>query len=231
MGAVLDISNELWWRRALLPNYKVGRAAQLVHLHPSTFSRWQNAAYVIPKRERGRGVSYLQLIEAAIVARMRKSGIKLSTIRLSRQFCSEKLQTEYPFATYKFYTDGTDLLMDFDDVFVGDRNGKAVVSNRGGQLIWSDMLRDILKTFDYENDVVIRWHVAGADNPIIIDPRIGFGAPTINGVPTEAIFDRWQSGDSSNDISEDYELQKKSVRTAINFEGRLRNEAFEGDFG
>lgn len=230
MGAAVDITKQLWWKRASLPAYPVGRAAQLVHLHPTTLARWQNLAYVIPKRERGNGFSYLQLIEAAVVAQMRSVPIKLADIRAARAFVAEKIGSPYPFATHKFKTDGVDLLMEFDDVFDGDKTEKTVVANRGGQLAWSPMFMETIKTFEYDGNVVVRWKVAGANSPIIIDPRVAFGETTVQGVPTGAVFERWSAGEDAAELAEDYGIGRALIRKAIQFEGRLRDQAFEGDF-
>ena len=232
MSAAHNLEDEFWKKRAALPSYKVGRAAQFVNLSPSTLSRWQNLAYVIPNRERGKGLSYLQLIEAAVVAQMRKSKIKLADIRSARAFLAQKLgATEFPFATHKFKTDGVDLLMEFDDVFQeGNGKGKSVIANRGGQLVWADMLANTIKQFHYEDNLVVNWNVGGIDKHIIIDPRIGFGAPTVNGIPTETIYSRWQAGNDSDEMSYDFGLTKDLIIEAVNFEGRLHNKTFKGYF-
>jgi uncharacterized protein (DUF433 family) len=60
--------------------------------------------------------------------------------------------------------------------------------------------------------------VAGVSSPIIIDPRILFGSPAINGTPTWIIKGRWNAGESDTDIAEDFGLQNDEVRKALEFE-------------
>ena len=127
-------------------------------------------------------------------------------------------------------TDGVDLLMEFDDVFDGDGTDKTVVANRGGQLGWSPMFKKTIKSFEYQDNVVIRWKVAGTESPIIIDPRVAFGETNVQGIPTGVIFQRWNAGEDSNDLAEDFGIGRTLVRKAIQFEGRLRDKAFEADF-
>lgn len=230
MSAVRHLVNSFWWERASLPNYQVGRAAQFVKMSASTLARWQNLAYVIPKKDRGKGYSYLQLIEAAVVAKMRQAGVKLGDIRSAREFVARQLKSEYPFATHKFSTDGVDLLLDFDDVFKGDGKGKRVVANKSGQLVWSDMIAKTIRQFEYDNNIVVQWHVAGEEKSIVIDPRVSFGAPTICGLPTEAAFARYEGGEPLQDIADDYDIDESLIREAVIFEGRLRNDAFRPHF-
>jgi uncharacterized protein (DUF433 family) len=97
--------------------------------------------------------------------------------------------------------------------------GTLVKASQAGQLAWKDIIGR-LKEFEYEHEgVVIRWHVAGASSPIIIDPRISFGAPTVGGIPTWIIKGRWNAGESDTDIAEDFGLEKEQVRKALDFEG------------
>ena len=76
-----------------------------------------------------------------------------------------------------------------------------------------------LNEFEYENGgIVLKWHVAGMASPIIIDPRISFGAPAVKGTPTWVIAGRWQAGEMDSDIAEDFSITKEDVREALRFE-------------
>ena len=91
-------------------------------------------------------------------------------------------------------------------------------ADQGGQLAWESVIGR-LREFEYEKDgIVLRWHVAGTSKPIIIDPRISFGAPTVL-TPTWVIRGRWDAGESDSDIADDFGLKKEEVREALKFEG------------
>lgn len=91
--------------------------------------------------------------------------------------------------------------------------------DQGGQLAWEAVLGR-LNEFDYEHQgIVIKWHLGGPKSPIIIDPRIGFGAPTIDGTPTWVLSARWDAGESVKEIAEDFDLSSEKVREALIFEG------------
>jgi hypothetical protein len=80
--------------------------------------------------------------------------------------------------------------MDYEELEGEKGRGTLVKASQAGQLAWKDIIRR-LKEFEYEHEgVAIRWHVAGTSSPIIIDPRISFGAPTVGGTPTWIIKGR-----------------------------------------
>ena len=64
---------------------------------------------------------------------------------------------------------------------------------------------------------------AEAPQAIVIDPNISFGKPTLvgSGVPTNALYERFQAGDSSQELADDYGLDIAEVDEAIRFESRL----------
>jgi len=82
-------------------------------------------------------------------------------------------------------------------------------------------LGPVLKEFEYDDGggVAIRWHVAGEHSPVVIDPRISFGAPSVNGTPTWIIKGRFEAGESDSEIAEDFNLNVPAVREALKFEG------------
>jgi uncharacterized protein (DUF433 family) len=65
---------------------------------------------------------------------------------------------------------------------------------------------------------VLRWRVAGRSSPIIIDPRISFGAPAVRDTPTWIIAGRWNAGESDSDIAEDFDIEVEEVREALKLE-------------
>ena len=95
-----------------------------------------------------------------------------------------------------------------------------LAASKGGQLAWSDIIGR-LQEFDYENEdgLAIRWHVAGRDAKVIIDPRIQFGAPSVEGVATWAFKGRWDAGEDLDDIADDFGVSNLDVLAALRFEG------------
>lgn len=211
---------ELWRRRLYVPFYKTGEAARYAGTSTQTASRWHGQAAILPDRENRSDYSYMQLIELAVVAAMRKEGVSLKAIRSARDYIAQILNKEYPFAEYRFKTDGTDLILDYEQVDPDAEVDKLLYASKAGQLGWKEILDRRLREFEYEDGgVAIRWRLGGLESDVLIDPRISFGAPVVRGVATWAILGRWQAGESIADIADDFELSTDEVSDALKFEG------------
>jgi uncharacterized protein (DUF433 family) len=223
MTLISELPHEPWRRRLFLPTYQVGEVARYADISPQTGAAWHKvgprAAAPLSEKERRAALSYMQLIEVAVVAAARKAGVSLHRSRATRDYISKTLKSEFPFCEYRFKTDGKSLWLEYDQVEGDKGKGKLLRPDHHGQLAWGEIVGR-LKEFEYEDDkFVIRWRVAGSSSPIIIDPRISFGAPTVDGTPTRVIAGRWNAGESVDDIAQDFGLQKTQVRKALEFEG------------
>lgn len=215
---------DLWKKRLQTPSYTVKEAARFARTSPQTISNWQkisgNKPGAISSREPGSALTYMQLIEVGVVAAMRKAGVPLKAIRSARDYLSTNFDSRFPFVEYRFKTSGKDLIVASEDLRKADKN-KLVVVSESGQYAWREILQQLLQEFEYtaeENGSVVRWNVAGRDQPIIIDPRIAYGSPSVSGIQTAVIANRWKSGDTVEDIAEDFELQKSVIMSALHFE-------------
>ena len=214
---------ELWRERLSAPAYRIMEAARYARTSNQTIRSWEklqgNHITIVTAREEREALSYLQLIEVGVVAAMRKSGVKLDTVRNARQYLSEAFNSPHPFAQYRFKTDGKTLFMDYDQIVVAEKD-KLLNINERGQLAWNEILSGLLQEFEYDSEIgtVLRWRVDGMESPIRIDPRIAFGSPNVRGIPTWVLRDRWASGDGIGDIAEDYDLTSDLVNAALRFE-------------
>ncbi len=203
-------SHEFWKDRLDVPNYAVGEAARYASVAAATVGRWHKNT-TLGGRESGAKLSYLQLIELAMVAAWKKEGMKLADIRVARAYYSAKFDTPHPFATLRLKTDGIDLAM--------DAGAELLIGNKRGQLAWKSMIGQRFKEFEYEDGLVSRWRAAGVTSPVIIDPRVRFGAPHVQGVPTWLLKERWEAGEPLDEIAEDLSVTEKNLKAALVFEG------------
>ncbi len=167
----------------------------------------------------GTELSYLELIEVAVVAACRKAGVRMGAVRETREYARTKLGVEHPFATLRFKTDGRSLVFDLAQIEPGE-TGKLVHTNLGGQLEWNELLASVLLEFDYDDDsdLAIRWKVGGAGSPIVIDPRISFGSPAVYGVPTWLLKERFMAGETIRETAKDFGIRPADVKRALEFE-------------
>lgn len=211
-----------WRRRVNVPHYQVREAARYAKVSPQTVIYWQKGAagaLLVPRDPR-EALSYMQLIEMAVVAKMRHQGVSLKRIRDAREYVGSTLKSEFPFAEYRFKTDGRRLFMNYAEI-VGIKRGREILlrPDQQGQLAWESFIGE-LQEFEYEREeIVIRWHVAGLRSRVAIDPRYSFGAPMVEGIPTWAIKGRWTAGELPDEIADDFGIGKEEVIDALSFEG------------
>jgi hypothetical protein len=157
-------SAEGWRKRLHIPAYQVGEAARYAQISAQTVSAWHKSddrRVLSAKRDRER-LSYLQLIELAVVAAFRKAKIALPEIRAAREHVKRELKSQHPFAEFKFKRYGKSLFTEF--VESGRKN--LLKANQAGQLEWKEIVGSVLQEFEYEHEgVAIRLHVAGPSSP------------------------------------------------------------------
>jgi len=219
---VATAHSELWRKRLNVPAYRIMEAARYARTSNQTIRNWEKIrgnSSVVTGRDDREALSYLQLIEVGVVAAMRQSGVKLDTIRDARKYLSAEFNSPFPFAQYRFKTDGKTLFMDYDQIVEADKDKLLNVTEQG-QLAWNQILSGLLQEFEYDTQIgtVLRWRVAGVDSPVLIDPRIAFGSPHVSGIPTWVLRDRWKSGEGIGDIADDYDISNDLVTAALRFE-------------
>jgi uncharacterized protein (DUF433 family) len=219
---------EPWHRRLYLPTYTVKETARYARVHSRTVTRWfygaRDMQAVLSERERRAPLSYMQLIEVAIVASFRRAGVPMRRIRKAREYFARQFDSEFPFAEYRVVNQGVHILLDLEGLWPADEIRKVIVTNADGQMAWADMIGSRFDEFDFAFDLAIRWHPAGRQSPIVIDPRIAFGAPMVGGIPTRILHGRWRAHESVARISANYGLEEVEVEAALQFE-RTREAA------
>jgi uncharacterized protein (DUF433 family) len=213
--------DEPWRRRLYLPAYQIAEAARYAQISTQTVTAWHKIeAAMLSQRDKRAALSYLQLMYVAVVAAFRKQKVKLDRIRAAREWAARTLESEYPFAEYRFKEEAKHLWLDSSQI-ADLKPGTVIQADQEGQLAWEPIIGR-LQEFEYEHEgIVLRWHVAGVNSAIIIDPRISFGAPTVRGTPTWVIKGRYDAGESDSDIAGDFGIDKQEVREALKFEGVL----------
>lgn len=218
---------EPWRERLAIPNYPIGEASRYAGVRPGTVRNWHHREGgprgPLATRAPGSALSYLQLIEVAVVAACRKAGMHLAEIAEAREFAAVQLGTDYPFAREGFKLRGKELLLEMKEIVGSSGDGKLVLlhkkgRNSKGQLGWDAIIGPKLNEFDYDSELAVRWHVGGPSSPIVIDPRISFGSPAIKGTPTWLVRDRWLAGESPDYIARDLRLRVPDVTAALEFE-------------
>ena len=217
-----------WRSRLALPAYRFRDAARYAGVPTRTVTYWHRASVerpaTLPGRELRRSLSYYKLIEVAFVATFRRLGISLQKIRAARDYAARELDSEFPFVQYAWKTEGVHLMLQLSDI-VGDAEaGELVAADLHGQIAWGGVFAERFEEFDYQDEIAAVWHVASRGNPVSIDSRVAFGAPSVNGIPTWILKGRWDAGETIGDIQADYGLAPGDIAHGLRFEGVLEDE-------
>jgi uncharacterized protein (DUF433 family) len=213
---------EPWKRRLYLPAYTVASVARYAGTSPQTIAYWfyggGNLGPALPGKEQRKPLSYLQLIEIAFVTTFRGLNVSLQRIRKAREYAAQTLNSEYPFIELRWKTEGHHMLLDLIDIEQDAELNRLIVADQNGQIGWEKLVGERFIQFDYIGGLALIWHVAGRESPVIIDPRIAFGAPTIRGIATWVIKGRWEAKETKEDIKDDFGLTDEEIEYALKFE-------------
>lgn len=217
-----------WRSRLTLPAYHFRDAARYAGVPTRTVTYWHRAAAsgpaTLPGRAPRRSLSYYELIEVAFVATFRRLGISLQKIRAARDYAARELRSDFPFVQYAWKTEGSHLMLRMHDITGDVEAGKMVAADMNGQVAWEGVVADRFTEFDYQDDIAVVWHVARRGNPVLIDPRVAFGAPSVRGIPTWILKGRWDAGETIGHIQDDYGLPQEDVLHGLRFEGVSEDE-------
>jgi len=172
--------------------------------------------------------SFLNLIELYVLSAFRREHqVQMPKIRNAMEYLKTQLHSARPLISEDMQTDGT-------NIFV-EKVGSLINASEHGQLVMKALLIEHLKRIDRDaRGVPVRlfpftWSrseqtnpakVAAAPRIISIDPGVAFGRPVITGsrVPTIEIFQRFNAGESPEDLAADFGRQTEEIIEAIRCE-------------
>lgn len=218
------------------PVYGVSEAAVLLGLRADRARAWldgyarrgANYAPVIRLEPTGDAtVTWGEFVELGYLREYRRKGVSLQRLRpvideLRRQFA-----TPYPLATAKPFVVGKELVLE-----IQEKNdipaAIAIVIRSGQQVLLADEATRFFRKVEFDppdHGDVRRMRPAGRASPVVIDPLVRFGRPTVLGVATERFWELFDAGESVEEIAEGYDMADGLVRAAIAYEEQLRSLA------
>lgn len=217
------------------PAYSILEAAGYLRLPVSTLRAWMLGQHYRDRGERkffkpvieiadpnNRQLSFINLVEAFVLAGVRrKHDISLPKVRNAVNYLRHTFDTKRPLAEEKFQTDGVDLFV--------EKFGSLIGATQEGQVQMREIIRDRLKRVDRDpkgvpEKIVLflsgRERTRSAD--VVIDPKFSFGRPILDGlgVRTAILAERFDAGDSVEDLAHEYDAPPEAIQNAIRCERR-----------
>jgi len=164
---------------------------------------------------------FRNVVEAHVLSAIRRRhGVALNEVRRALSYVARTFSSEHPLADAEFQTDGVHLFV--------ERYGHLVNASEEGQIAMRELLEAHLERIDRNPKGVpirlypfTRYHGDIEEpRPVTIDPRVAFGRPVLSGtgIPTEVVADRFNAGETIEELARDYGRPRGEIEEAIRFE-------------
>lgn len=211
-----------------VPAYTLAEAAGLIGVPASTLQKWTRGRSFQTKRGTSTSspiiktpvkgfLSFTNIVEAHILAGLRKERIGLDKIRTAVHCVERSFGVQHALAREQFKTDGVSLFV--------DKLGKLLNVSHDGQVAMREVLDRHLKRVVFDDGRAVRLfplHRPEAPRTIVIDPRRAFGRPTLAGtsVPIVDIKSRFDCGEDVEVLAQDYQVPVQAVQEALRASGK-----------
>jgi uncharacterized protein (DUF433 family) len=177
----------------------------------------------LPAIGRATALSFLELMELRVVKALVDRDVSLQHVRRAAQVAAERFGTRHPFASRRVFTDGRHIFSAISD----EMDAPNVVKWTAAEIdqvvagpVFDQFLSEI--EFDAGTSLAERWWPRGRRVPVVLDPKVSFGAPIVagTGIRTSALA-RLAGASSVRDAAIAYEIDLAQARAAVDFEGAL----------
>lgn len=209
-------------------------AAQVLQVPQSTLHWWLEGGerngrtyepVLRPQATGTKGVTWGEFVEARYLREYRRTlGVQLSSLRRFIGHLREDLGVAYPLAHARPWV-GPDRRL-----FVAAQEAAGLpvelwvcVEPQSGVMLLTHPAESFLERVEFDDEeggVVVRLHPVGRESPVVIDPEVRFGSPSVHGIPTETVAELVRAGDSVEGVAVDFDLPLGAVIAALGYEDR-----------
>jgi len=164
-------------------------------------------------------LSFLDLVEIRFVEEFLRAGVSWKTMRKTRARAREEFDTEHPFCSNRFVTDGEKILLREAE----DCADEVLLDLLSNQQEFRRIVEPFLRQLEFADDQLTRWWPMGKDRSVVVDPTRNFGQPTTakSGVPTQVLVSSLRANSSVDAVARWYEVMPNEVEDAAAFEESL----------
>jgi uncharacterized protein (DUF433 family) len=206
--------------------YTEVEAARLLRMPGGTLHYWLEGGsrsrhtYAPILREQASGsrfVTWGEFVEAGLLRQYRKDlKVPMTEMRAFIEGLREKFDVPYPLAHFKPLSSGRDLVLQAQDK-AGLDPQFGLVAEVKNQFVLLPAADAFLRRVEYVDEIAVQWRPQ-EELRVVFDPRRRFGAPTISGVSTHALWEAVDSGEDEQGVAELYQLSLSDVRQAVVYE-------------
>ncbi len=172
----------------------------------------------LPKFGKGTVYGFLDLIEARFIKHFCDLGLSPQSIRKVSTKLREKYKEDHPFATKKrFRTDGRKIFMEV----VETPEERRIIDVMSENFVMSQVIdKSLFDAILYSEDLAYRWRPLLEMPLIVLDPKIAFGRPVIDGAwtTTSAVYKSFKAEGSQAAVADEFNISDDAVRQAVEFE-------------
>ncbi|MHB1251789.1 MAG: DUF433 domain-containing protein [Acidimicrobiales bacterium] len=175
-----------------------------------------------------RAVTWGEFVEARYLREYRRTlGVPLTGLRSFISYLRDELGVNYPLAYARPWV-GPDrhLLVKAQEIAQLPTDlWPAIFEPHSGITMLLPEAEQFLTRVEFDDPVigpVVRMFPAGKSSPVVIDPELRFGSPTVVGVPTEVLAEQVRAGDLIEAVAEDFDLSLDIVVAALNYENSMQ---------
>jgi uncharacterized protein (DUF433 family)/transposase len=208
--------------------YSEAEAARLLRVSQSTLHYWleggeRRGHYYMPvirhEPTDSRVVTWAEFVEAGLLRQYRRvHGIPMVDLRRFIDELRQHLGVPYPLAHEQPWFSGRELLAAVQEQIGLDGN-YALVTRYGNQYLLTPPGQSFIQRVEFHGSVVAVWrpHSEPA-SPVIIDPDVRFGRPSVRGISTAVLYEHSEDGESPEEIAKVFGLRARDVRMALSYE-------------
>ncbi len=176
----------------------------------------------LPRIDGSMLISFLDLMELRVVKALVDRGLSLQHVRQVAKLASRLFKTPYPFASRRIFTDGEEVFASLSRQT--DDAPLLELSARYPQLLAAPIVARYLMELDFDSksSLAERWWPLGRDVPVVLDPRVAFGAPVVATTATRTdIVAALATAGSPSAAAGAYKIELSAAQAAARFESEL----------
>lgn len=164
--------------------------------------------------------SFLELIDLLFVKQFLDRGIRLQKLRKALEEAAQIFGIEH-FARETFFTDGRGIYLEVKE------HGRAIMELlTRGQWVIAPVIKQLADQISFHSTTGLaqRWFPEGRSVPIVIDPLVSFGRPSIvdRGITTANVYDLFLAEKQRiSRVCSWMDLDQEQVKAAVAFEDRF----------